>query len=591
MKYSPDFHRKTRIGTNKFSALARLSGFFIVLSILASCREKELPAGDADRGGLFLPDHFEALVVADSTGSGRHLAVTDDGDIYMKFRSSPSQGMVAIRVNPQTGKAQTIERFGGYNDTGNNGTASRIYNGHLYFSTSGEVYRVRLTPGKLIPEGKVDTMLIDDYKHDKHGYEHIAKPIAFDDEGNLFVQYGAPGDACQVMNRIPGSPGEEPCSQLIEHAGVWKFDANKTGQTQKDGKRYATGIRSIVGMDWNKQDNSLYVVVHGRDNLHSTWPEIFTPWQSAVLPSEEFLRIKEGADGGWPYYYYDQMKSRRMLSPEYGGDGVKEGKGREYIKPLIGFPAHWAPNDLLFYTGDQFPKHYKDGAFIAFHGSTNRAPYPQSGYFIAFVPFEKGEPAGQWEVFADGFGGVDPIVNVSDAKYRPMAIAMGPDGSLYLSETNKGKIWRVMFKGSKGSFGKEHLLKMEERKSLSHIRTPDPVNDNLQKGEVSTGEMIYGTYCAPCHQTNGLGAEGRFPSLAKTEWVMKDKDRLIKILLTGMAGSIVVNGVPYNGVMPRHSFLSDSELESVLTYVRQNFGNQASPITAEEIRQLRDSQP
>ena len=197
--------------------------------------------------------------------------------------------MVAIRVNPENGKAQTIERFGGYKDTGNNGTATRIYKGYLYFSTTGEVYRVKLTPGKLIPEGKVDTMLIDDYKHDRHGYEHTAKPIAFDDKGNMYVPFGAPGDVCQVFNRLPGEPGENPCSQLEEHGGIWKFDANKVGQTQKDGTRYATGIRSIVAMDWNHADNTLYAVTHGRDDLNSRNPTLFTRWQSAIYPAEEIV--------------------------------------------------------------------------------------------------------------------------------------------------------------------------------------------------------------------------------------------------------------------------------------------------------------
>src|SRR5690606_38191074 len=138
------------------------------------------------------------------------------------------------------------------------------------------------------------------------------------------------------------------------------------------------------------------------------------------------FKVTEGSDGGWPYVYYDYMQGKKLVNPEYGGDGKKE-PTKEYLQPLVGFPGHFAPNDLFFYTGDQFPEHYKNGAFIAFHGSTIRAPYPQGGYFIGFVPFKDGAPSGDWEVFADGFPVVDTIVNTSDAAYRPMGIAMGPD--------------------------------------------------------------------------------------------------------------------------------------------------------------------
>ena len=131
---------------------------------------------------------------------------------------------------------------------------------------------------------------------------------------------------------------------------------------------------------------------------------------------------------------------------------------------MIGFPGHFAPNDILFYTGDQFPEHYRNGAFIAFHGSTIRSPYSQAGYFVAFVPFKDGTPSGPWEVFADGFAGMDTIVNTTDAMHRPMGLAQGPDGSLYISDSRKGKIWRIMYKGDKTTFGTAELAVMEKEK-------------------------------------------------------------------------------------------------------------------------------
>jgi glucose/arabinose dehydrogenase/mono/diheme cytochrome c family protein len=569
--------------------MKRIGFILLALATFSSCNQHGLPNGDADNGGLILPDQFEAVVVADSTGRARHIAVNDNGDIYVKMRGSRPKGLLALRDTDNDGKADVKEYFGDYDDQGHYGTAMRIYNGYIYFSTAGEVYRQKLTPGELVPKSPVELVMKDDYKNDVHGAEHIAKPIAFDDSGHLYVQFGAPGDMCQGMGheRVPGTPGLQPCPQLEEHAGVWQFDANKLNQTQKDGRRYATGIRSIVGMDWNHKENALYALQHGRDDLHRSWPAYYNDWQSAVFPSEEFFKVTDGFDGGWPYYYYDQIQQKKLLNPEYGGDGKKEGDGAKLPQPLIGFPGHFAPNDLLFYTGDQFPERYKNGAFIAFHGSTIRAPYPQAGYFIAFVPFKDGKPSGEWEVFADGFAGTDTIVKTSDAKYRPMALAMGPDGSLYIGESEKGKIWRVMYKGDKTKFSDAQLAKMAERKkTATNIKTPDPVEDNLNKG-IPADAQVYYNYCVNCHQIDGQGDGTRFPPLAGSEWVTGDKNRLIAVLLNGLSGPITINGKSFNYVMPPHNFLKDEDLSQVLTYIRKSFGNNAGPVTTEEVKKMR----
>jgi glucose/arabinose dehydrogenase len=222
------------------------------------------------------------------------------------------------------------------------------------------------------------------------------------------------------------------------------FDPNKKNQTIKDGKRYATGIRSAVAITWNPLDKTIYIVQHGRDDLHRTWPAQYSKWQSAILPSEEFLKIKEGADAGWPYYYYDWMQGKKLLNPEYGGDGKKQGRCADKDQPILGFPGHWAPNALLFYTGNMFPDKYKNGAFIAFHGSWNRAPQPQAGYKVVFVPFRDGMPSGEYEVFADGFAGDNKTPG--GAEHRPCGLAQGSDGSLYISDDKDGRIWKVTYK-------------------------------------------------------------------------------------------------------------------------------------------------
>ena len=182
---------------------------------------------------------------------------------------------------------------------------------------------------------------------------------------------------------------------------------------------------------------------------------------------------------------------------------------------MIGFPGHWAPMDVLFYQGDQFPERYKNGAFIAFHGSTDRSPYPQAGYIVCFVPFENGKSTGKYEVFADGFTVVDTVANTNDAMYRPMGLAEGPDGSLYISESNKGKIWRVMYKSDKTKFGEADLADMEKRKERTYIKTPDAEKDIIPQGNEVEGWKLYSIYCKNCHQSNGRGDNNRFPPVSR----------------------------------------------------------------------------
>jgi glucose/arabinose dehydrogenase len=105
-----------------------------------------------------------------------------------------------------------------------------------------------------------------------------------------------------------------------------------------------------------------------------------------------------------------------------------------------------APDDLLFYTGSMFPEKYKNGAFIAFH---SKSPKLNKGYLVAFVPFSNGKPSGKWEIFADNFAGIDLTKPGGDLQYRPVGLAQGPDGSLYVADDLKGAIFRISYKEGK----------------------------------------------------------------------------------------------------------------------------------------------
>ena len=289
----------------------KLLSFLAFAIILAQCKKNPVD------GGLFLPQNFKSTVVIDSIEETvRHMAVTQDGFLYAKLRNATEEGsIVVLKDKNGDDMADVVQKFGAYGGKmkWSYATAMRIYNGYLYHSSDLVVYRYKLKPGTLIPEGEMEVIVTDDHEHGKH--EHIGKPIAFDNKGNLYVPFGAPSNACQQPKRTPYAQGMDPCPQLEHHGGVWRFDANKLGQTQKDGYKYASGIRSVVAMDWNPIDDNLYIVMHGRDDLLRLFPNIYSPQESALLPSEEFIRVTEGSNFGWPYCYYDQEQGKKATGP------------------------------------------------------------------------------------------------------------------------------------------------------------------------------------------------------------------------------------------------------------------------------------
>ena len=203
---------------------------FLWLILLTSCQGRKtfiIPEPDADNGGLFLPDGFGALVVADSVGPTRHLAVNDNGDIYVKLRIiDGDSGNVALRDTTHDGKADIFQRFGDYPNDGSFATEMRIHNGYLYYCSELVVYRQKLTPSKLIPEGQPEIIMIDPHPIRWHN----SKSLAFDNQGSMYVTFSAPTNVCEDWNSTGGSPanvkGQFPCEQLIDFGGIWKFDAN-----------------------------------------------------------------------------------------------------------------------------------------------------------------------------------------------------------------------------------------------------------------------------------------------------------------------------------------------------------------------------
>lgn len=393
------------------------------------------PASD----DLELPEGFCATVFAEDLGRARHLAVTEEGIVYVALREGEEGGIVALRDTDGDGQADESAQFGDHY-----GTGIEVHQGHLYFGTNDTILRYSLTPGQLEPDGEYEVW-IDGFPEQR---QHAVKPMTFDDEGHIYVNVGGPSNACMQEMRTTESPGMKPCPQREWQASIWRFDNDRGGQDQQtDGHQFAKGIRNSVAIAWDPESEKVYVAQHGRDSLDTLWPDIFDAEANRDNPAEEFLKLEDGDDYMWPFCYWDTELDKKILAPEYGGDGSKVGDCDQAPEPLVAFPAHWGPNDLLFYTGTQFPERYRGGAFIAFHGSWNRAPYPQGGYNVVFVPMDDGAVTGDWEVFADGFKGEEPLMSTRDAEHRPTGLAQGPDGALYISDSVNGRIWRVVYIG------------------------------------------------------------------------------------------------------------------------------------------------
>lgn len=427
---------RNRLLFTSLIAAATLGGLLSFKCIDKDHVKNEQPA---DAAGLKLPEGFTATVIADNLGTARHITATANGNIFVKInfnKNKPAKGIVELHDNG-LGQATVKAKFGSFA-----GTGIYVKNGYLYASTDEEVFRYKLNANDEVtnpdnPE-KIVTGLLSRRQHE-------AKAILVDDNNNLYVNIGAYSNSCQEKDRQPGSMGRKGCPILDSAGGIWQFKADKPNQTYGDGVRYATGLRNVMGMDWNHQDNQLFVMQHGRDQLHDLFPNLYTVQQSAILPAECMYAIKKGDNAGWPYIYYDQEQHKKILAPEYGGDGKKTG-GDDAIDPVAAFPGHLAPNGLLFYTGNQFPEKYKNGAFIAFHGSWNRSPEPQAGYFVVFQPFKDGKPFGKWEVFADNFAGSAEKAASGRADHRPCGLAQAADGSIYVSDDSKGTIFKISYK-------------------------------------------------------------------------------------------------------------------------------------------------
>ncbi len=400
------------------------------------------PAMAGESAGLMLPPGFHATVVADELGAGaRHVVVRPDGDLYIstrKGRDEPkSAGVIAVKVGKDHKAMQTTH----FSEV-EGGTGMQIYKNALYVAGNDAIYRFKFQGNDLVPSA-VPEVVVGNLPKGNMG-------VAFDDKSGLYLTVRAAGNIC-VDPKAPKDQkpvGIKPCPLLNDGGGVWRFNAEKAGQKfPADGEQVVTGMRDMMAVAWSKDAKGMYGVMQGRNGTAKLVPGMS---EEADTVSEEMHRLDKGTDMGWPYTYYDTELKARVLAPEYGGDGKMPATEGNYATPVVAFTSHQSPVDLQFYEGKQFPQKYRGGAFVAFQGGSGQVILPggRTGYNVTFVPFDKSGKAGTPEVFADNFAGPNPSDrNSGKAAFRPSGVAVAPDGSLYVVDTMKGRLWHISYDG------------------------------------------------------------------------------------------------------------------------------------------------
>ncbi len=551
-----------------------------------------------DDSGLTLPAGFCATIFADGIGHARQLAVSSSGVVYVNTWSGVYYGnaplhaggfLVALKDTNGDGKADLNERFGPTaKEGGTGGTGIALYRSALYAEVGDKILRYPLKPGALLPDVAPQVTV----RALPVSGDHPMHPFVIDRAGQIYMDSASATNACQERDRSLELAGLEPCRELETRGGIWRYDANKVDQEFSPAERFATGLRNAEGLAIDTSGR-IFVTQHGRDQLHSLWPKVYSPEQEATLPAEEIVLLRQGADYGWPMCYFDPVRHRLVLAPEYGGDGTREGQCARKTAPIAVYPAHWGPNALVYYSGNQFPERYRDGVFIAFHGSWNRAPFLQGGYNVVFQKLSGDRAADQCEIFADGFAGAER--SPDKASHRPSGLAVGPDGSLYISDDIRGRIYRVVYQGGAESNSQARTVACPDPAapagpiSSKAAKTSDVASDNAgKKNEASSdaaslplaqgatrdmvvlGDQIFhgqvaGASCIGCHGARGTGTP-LGPDLTSNRWVWGDGS------LTAIAATIRV-GVPhprnYRSSMPPMggAQLSADQVNAVAAYV------------------------
>src|SRR5262245_48691719 len=273
-----------------------------------------------------------------------------------------------------------------------------FHDGYLYVGNTGSIVRFKYSPGDLKAQGEPEKLL------DLPVGGHSTRNIVFNRAGTkMYVSVGSQSN---------NNAGED-----CRRAAVLEFNPDGSGY-----RVYASGIRNPVGLALQPGTDVVWTAVNERDNLGDD------------LVPDYATSVKDGGFYGWPYSYIGSNYDPRYV-------GAFPELVKRAVVPDVLIPAHSAALGITFYTGTQFPARYRNGGFVALHGSWNRSV--GSGARVSFFPMNNGRP-GPLEDFLTGFVVSDGEGGTPIERWgRPVGVAVAPDGSLLVSDDGGNRIWKI----------------------------------------------------------------------------------------------------------------------------------------------------
>ncbi|ADJ29757.1 PQQ-dependent sugar dehydrogenase [Nitrosococcus watsonii] len=338
---------------------------------------------------LQLPDGFIIRLYASDLPDIRMMRFTQEGDLLVSLAKA---GDIVLLERDANGDGQPEDRHTLLTQL-NQPHGIGLHQGWLYVAETDAVGRIRFDATARVVRGK--------YQHIARlpsGSGHWTRTLGFSPDGWLYVSVGSSCNACEEAD--------------IQRATLLRFSP-----TGSKGEIFASGLRNTVGFDWHPSTHQLYGTDNGRDFLGDD------------LPPDELNLIEQGGFYGWPYAYGDKIPDPSL------GPGHQEAI-QNSIAPVYHFAAHTAPLGITFLRGKQLPPAYQEAALVALHGSWNRTE--KQGYEIVSLHFNKAGEISDRK-FATGFEIDGNVIG------RPVDVAEGPDGAIYITDDFTGSIYRVSY--------------------------------------------------------------------------------------------------------------------------------------------------